>query len=253
MASAIEPPQEATPEWRPQRSGRTTSRRRAVVVATSPALSLDGTKVAFVETGSGARLIFTSWPGRVGMELKQIFNRRLPRKPSTAALPRWLLLLAPELQRTWLSGQPATRCLRPSLTMPTMWLTSVTTPARCSASFMSFAQIRTARWGISGAEPRWHLGIGWRARYCVFGATDRPRCGWWDREYFCRMLGRQALWIYPGRSLNRGFPVDRWNWFRDGGNCRSTDGGRGQRIRLCRERKFRRRNPSSGPSQHDKL
>ena len=38
------------------------------VVATSPALSLDGTKVAFVESGSGRRLIFTSWPGRVAME-----------------------------------------------------------------------------------------------------------------------------------------------------------------------------------------
>ena len=91
MASAIEPSlRQATPEWRPRRSGRTTFTAAGGLVATSPALSLDGTKVAFVETGSGtAHFHVLAW--KSGDGVAAIFQSvTSPVKPvrSPAALPR---------------------------------------------------------------------------------------------------------------------------------------------------------------------
>ena len=68
-------------------------------VATSPALSLDGTKVAFVETAAGAAhfhvLAWKSGDG-VAANLQSVISP----KTINSALLRWLRLLAPEPQRT---------------------------------------------------------------------------------------------------------------------------------------------------------
>ena len=222
-------------------------------VATSPALSLDGTKVAFVETAAGAAhfhvLAWKSGDG-VAANLQSVTSPKtinsgfatlapvagtgtatdLTLGSSSDTLSSPFVDYAHDVAYVGNDTGTLFRVIHVFCTNPDC--TNGGTPA----------PILDGNWGTAGG-----LATG-----CT-GAADRPCRRWWYWEYFCRMLGRQALWIYPGRSLNPGFPVDRWNWFRDGGNCRPTDGGCGQRIRLCRERKFRRGILSSGPSRHNKL
>ena len=189
------------------------------VVSTSPALSLDGTKVAFVEKGSGTEAHFhvLAWNGGSstvagdGVTVTNSQDVLVPKSISSGSFAA----TAPGAG-TGTATDLALGSASDTLSSPFVdYANDVAYIGNDTGTLFRVKNVFCTNrvlheCGVSGAEPRWHLGNGWGARYRVFGRTDRPRCRWWDREYFCRMLGRQALWIYPGRSRNPGFPVDCW-------------------------------------------
>ena len=213
MASAIEPRQEATPEWRPQRSGRTTSRRRVVTSQRLLLFHWTEPRSHLSKQDRALRLIFTSWPGRVGME----WTAPISSPSSSACIHHQRLCHARSgcgnrnCNGPGSRGQPATRCLRPSLTTPMMSLTSATTAACCSASSMSFAQISACtdggtpapsldgNWGTAGG-----LATGCTGKLTgavVDGGTGNIFVGCSDGKLYGFTLAGAAL---PGSPLTVG-------------------------------------------------
>ena len=149
-------------------------------VSTSPALSLDGGKVAFVETGTGATAHFHVLAPSLGdgVNFANLQDVATNRESINGGINRFRPISSHG--GDWKCNRPgpdarvgdssATPCHRLSLTTRMTLLTSATTVARSSGSRMSFAQPRPAQ--VAGPRHRAWMPHGELAARSLLGARE---------------------------------------------------------------------------------